>query len=546
MESPTYEEEFKTFVEKITKPKTIASLEYDSFKIVYNNEEIIIDDIFNINTVYDLKLAIYEKFGLEDFAAPNNQLILLRAPVKDGNEMLDFSWDHTLQNPLFVVSRKEPLLSEFVTSEGAKRIVDIQLYDNMLLEKRLRKSIIHLYFFKDIVSYYNGPQPISEKEYYGRIYPYFPLLRINQTYPNESEKSILQTKYTFFKKKKEYLSKIQVLLKQDTPLIPITFSGLRELKLLFLKNTFENGIESLFFEMNVDEILPYLRLLPVGSTPISKVHLQDEMRNIPSVFDPNLIKSWSDEKSPTPDRDFIIGKISLKTRFTNMPYLYATLHILDDETFKLTIQPPKDIRKLDPIIDFESFIPQLLSGIKVVNKNKEIPRLHSTNLIFGLNLSTDITLSKKQFEKRLSLFKPFFQEIPPLPNEQPFMMLRYKVVDNYVTENNINTFLTLLANKKLTKGEATMADAITMISEEFQLDYETARKKVSDWYSQREQLQPVISGESKEFVSYNNSGIDIAIYQKKSVYAIHINNVNNIENLERIISMFRLIFSLES
>ena len=545
MESPTYEEQFQSFIKSITKPKILTSLQYNSFRILYNDEEIVLEDIFSINTVYDLKLAIYEKFGFEDYAAPNNQLIFVKPLSKEGNETLDFKWDNTLKNPLFIVSSKEALLTDFVTNDGIKKINDIEIYDNILLEKRLRKDMLRLYFFKDIVSYYQGVKPIPEKDYYGRFYPYFPLLKINQSYPNESEKSNLQTKYTLYKKKKDYLQKIQNLLEEDNPLISFSFIGIRSLKISFLDNDYEGGTDSLFYEMDVNENRPYLRLLPVGSSPISKIHLKDELQKIPSVFDPTLIKSWSDEKNPTPDRDFIIGKIALKTTLINLPYIYATLRILDDQTFDLVIQPPKDIRKIDPFIDFESFVPELLNGIKIVNKSSALPKLNSTSLIFGLKLPTETTMSKKQFEKRLALFKPFFQEITPLPNDQPFMMLRYKAVDNYVNEDNIATFLTLLTNKKIIKGEATISEAIQLVSEEFQLPPEIARQKVSDWLSQRDEIQPITTNESKEYVAFNNTGIDIAIYQKKSIYTIHLTNVNNIVNLQRIITAFSLIFSLD-
>ena len=542
MESPTYEEDFQDFVKSITKPKLLTSLQYDSFKIMYNGETIELDDIFSINTIYDLKLAIYEKFGFEDYAAPNNQLILLNKH----NDILDYKWEgYLLKNPLFVASGKEPILTDYVSSDGSKKINDIIIYDNVLLEKRLTKDMLQLYFFKDIMGLYTGVKPISEKEYYGRLYPYFPFLKINQTYPNESEKSILQTKYNLYKKKKEYLQKIQLLLQEDNPLIPFSFIGLRSLKLSFLHGDFESNVDSLFYDLDVNENRPYLRLLPVGSTPISKVHLIEESQNIPSVFDPTLIKGWVDEKSPTPDRDFIIGKIALKTTLINLPYIYATLRILDDETYDIVLQPPKDVRKIDPFIDFENFVPQLLGGINKVNRNNEIPKLNSTNLIFGLKLPTETTMSKKQFEKRLGLFKPFFQEISPLPNDQPFMMLRYKAVDNYVNEDNISTYLTLLTTKKMMKGEATISEAIQLVSEEFQLDIETARRKVSDWISQRDEIQPVVAGESKEYVTFNNTGIDIAIYQKKSIYTIHLTNVNSIPNLRRIITAFSLIFSLD-
>jgi len=543
MESPTYEEKFQNLLKSIIRPKLLTSLQYDTFKIMYNGEELEIDNIYQINTVSDLKYAIYEKFKLEGFAAPNNQLIFYKN--KTYIDVLDFSWKTLLPAPEFIISEKEPVLSNFVSSDGSKKIVDIQLYDNLIINKRLRNNVLHLYFYKDLITFYKGVQPISEKQYYGRIYPYFPHLKMGKSYPNEENTNALNTRYSLFSKKSEYLRKIQVLLQEENPIIPFSFIGIRFLRLSFIDNDIEDGIESLFYDMVANETRPYIRLIPFGSTPISKIHLKDVNLNIPSVYNPNLIKQWSDEKSPTPERDFILSKIALKTTLLNLPYIYPTVRILDDGSFDLIIEPPKDVRKVDPYMDFDNFVPDLLNGIDIINKNKMIPNIGSGNFIFGLKLPTEVTLTKKQFEKRLQLFKPIFQEITPLPNEHPFMMLRYKLVDNYVTEDNISTYLTLLSNKKILKGEATVPEMIKLVSEEFQLDMDTARQKVENWWKNKDEVQPNISGETKEYTPYNNPGIDIAIHQKKSIYTLHFTNVDSIVNLQRILTAFGLIFSLD-
>jgi len=544
MDSPTYEEQFQILLKSITKPKLLTSLQYDTFKIIYNNKEIEIENIYQINTISDLKYAIYEKFNLEAFAAPNNQLIFYKN--KSNNiEVLDFSWKTKLPPPEYIISEKEPLLSDFVSSDGSKKIVDIQIYDNLIINKRLKNDVLHLYFYKDLITLYKGVQPISEKQYYGRIYPYFPHLKIGKTYPSEDDAKTLNTRYSLFTKKSEYLAKIQVLLQQENPIIPFSFIGIRFLRLSFIENDIEDGIESLFYDMDANETRPYIRLLPVGSTPISKIHLKDVNLNIPSVYNPNLIKQWSDEKSPTPERDFILGKIALKTTLLNLPYIYPTIRILDDGSFDLIIEPPKDVRKVDPYMDFDNFMPELLGGIDIINKNKKVPKIGSGNFIFGLKLPTEVTLTKKQFERRLQIFKPFFQEITPLPNEHPFMMLRYKLVDNYVTEDNISTYLTLLSNKKILKGETTVPEMIKLVSDEFQLDMDTARQKVENWWKNKDEVQPNLSGETKEYTLYNNPGIDIAIHQKKSIYTLHFTNVDSIINLQRILTAFGLIFSLD-
>jgi len=544
MESPTYEEQFQILLKSITRPKLLTTLQYDTFTIIYNDEEIEIDNIYNISTISDLKYAIYEKFNLEEFAAPNNQLLCYKA--KGYISVLDYSWGKKLlPNPEFIISEREPVLSDFVSSDGSKKIVDLQIYDNSLVSRRIQNLSLNLYFYRDLIRLYRGVQPISEKQYYGRIYPYFPYLKMGRTYPNDEDIKNIETRYSLFKKKTEYLHKIQKLLNDDNPLITFSFIGIRYLHLSFLNNEFEDGIESLFYDMVANENRPYIRLIPVGSTPISKVHLKDEELNIPSVYNPNLIKQWSDEKSPTPERDFILGKVALKTTLMNLPYIYSTIRICDDGSFDLIIEPPKDVRKVDPYIDFENFTPELLSGIDIVNKNKVIPKISSSNLIFGFKLPTDITLTKKQFEKRLQLFKPFFQEISPLPNEHPFIMLRYKLVDNYVTEDNISMFLTLLSNKKILKGEATVSEMIKLVSDEFQLDMDTARQKVENWWKSKHETQPNESSENREHLPYNNSGIDIAIHQKKSIYTLHFTSVDSVASLERILTAFGLIFSLD-
>jgi len=543
IEPPT----LQNLIKSIIKPKVLNSYVSDTIKIVYGNKIIELDNIFGFNTIYDLKLAIYEKFDKEDFAAPNNQLLFFKIQ-KTAIDVLDFSYKLFLQNPLPIISGREPYDANFVTSDGEKKIMDINIYNNLLLEKRLNISkgnTLYLYFFKDLLDSYTGPTPISEKQYYGRFYPYFPFLKINQKYPNESEKSTLNTIYNLYSKKQEYLKKIQYLLTQDNPLITFNFAGLRYLRLTNINNTIDDSIDSLFYTIDVNDSRPYLRLLPVGSSPITKIQLRDISNNIPNVINPNYLKNWSEEKSPTPERDYILGKIALKATFLALSYIYATIRILDDASFDVIIEPPSNIKKIDPIMDFEHFNEDITNGLNKIMSNDSTLTLGSGNFIFGIKLAKENTIRKFQLEKRLQLFKPFFQEISPLPNEQPLMMLRYKLVDNYTTEDNISSYLTLLTNKKILKGEESVSQMIELIVEEFQLDYETAKNKVSDWLIQKDEVQAIISGETKTYTPFNNSGIDIAIFQKDSIYTFHLYNVDNVTNLQRIITALSLVFSLE-
>lgn len=536
-------------IKSIIKPKVLNTYQPDTIKIVYGDKVIELDNIFGFNTVYDLKLAIYEKFDKEDYAAPNNQLVFIKMK-KDYIIPIDFGYQFTLKNIFDIISEKLPYDTRFVTSEGEKKIVDINIYNNILLEKRLieKNSTIYLYFFKDILNYYTGPKPISEKQYYGRLYPYFPFLKINQQYPKDDEKNNLTLLFNLYVKKQDYFKKIQSLLEQENPLIPFTFSGIRYLQLINNKNLMNNDISYLFYDIDVNDYRPYLRLLPVSSSPITKIQLKDISNNIPNIINPNYLNNWSDEKNPTPERDYIIGKIALKSTILALSRIYATIRIMDDFSFDITIEPPKNIKKIDPINDFENFNEDILNGVKNIMNNDNDLSLKSVNIIFGIKLSKENTLRKFQIEKRLQLFKPFFQEISPLPNEQPLLMLRYKLVDNFITEDNISSYLTLLTNKKILKGEEQISQMIELIMEEFQLEYEIAKKKVIDWWQQKDEVQAITIGATnpvKEYTPFNNSGIDIAIFQKDSIYTFHMYNVDNVINLQRIITALSLVFSLD-
>ena len=538
METPTIKEEFESFIKKIIKPKLLKTLTPISIHITRGDSEIILET-YPFFTISDLKLAIYEKFNSEDYAAPNNQLIYL---VKgQGVEPIDFTWKTSLlKNP-----KDDIINSNFINPDGSRRNIPIVLNDNILLENKLKTNKINLLFYRDVEKYIVETRPLSEKTFNGRLYPYFPFLKNDTLYPTEADLRILSLKLEYITSKFDYINTIDTLLGRGDPLIEPVFAGMRFLKLTWPINPVEESIESIFYDIDVNPSRPYLRLLSSTNNAISKVHLIDVDNKIPNIFDINYLSKWSEEKNPTPERNFIIGKIALNCTILDVPYIYGTLRLLDDGSFDVIVEPPKNIRKLHFDSDFSDFEGDFIKGIDKINRNNILPSISSGNFIFGLKLSaTSAIITKKQFEKRLSLFKPIFQEISPLPNEQPFYMLRYKIVNNFTTEDNIYSFLTQLMNKKIVKGDESVSEMINYVSEEFQIDLETARQKVSDWLTKRDEVQQILIGESKEYTPFNNTGVDISIFQYKNAFTFHLYNVDSFITLERIISSLSLILSL--
>lgn len=531
-------EKFDDFMKKIIKPKLLKTLTPVSINVAYKDSEIIIET-FGFFTVSDLKLAIYEMFDREPFAAPNNQLIFIDKKV--GIDPIDFTW----RAPLLKTPISDTINNNFVNPDGSKRNVAIILNDNILLENKLKDNNINLLLYSDILKNISDVKPISEKVFNGKIAQYFPFLKHNLSYPSENDLKSLSLKLEYFNRKVDYINKIESLLSSGEPIIEPVFGGLRFLKFSWPINPFKEGAETFFYDIDVNETRPYLRLLTSENTAISKVHLKDIENKIPNIFNINYLSDWSEEKNPTPERNFIMGKIALRSTLLNLPYIYGTLRILDDGSFDVIIEPPKPIRKLKLDTDFDDFSEDFVNGIETINRENKLPSLSSGNFVFGLQLpATAQIITRKQFEKRIMLLRPFFQEISALPNEQPFFMLRYKCVNNFITEDNISNFLTQLTNKKIVKGEESVSELISYISEEFQLDMETARQKVSDWLTKRDEVQQVLIGETKDYTPVNNTGVDISIFQKKNLYTFHLYNVDSFITLERILSFLSLVLSL--
>jgi hypothetical protein len=548
-ESPKEDKSLVTFLNSIFKINLLNELEVLPLEIRYKNDKIELKkDLYTFNTIQDLKYAIFESFGNTAEAAPNNQL-LYYVRASDTIEAIDFLWDLPSKN----IKKPGDFLNQFVSSSGAKQPIQLNLYPNYLLENRIRNPRINVLFYKDVISMFKDlPQPLSEKEFNGRIYPYFPHLKMNESYPNEKDMEHIKKRIVYNDKKYNFIKRVQDLLTQDLELIPQILTGFKYLKLSWYQQYIEEKIKTFFFELNVNDNRPYLRLLPVGSTPISKIHLLDIEKKIPNIFDLHYLENWSNEKNPAPERDFVMGKIAVPCTILNLPKVYATIRLFDDGSFDVIVEPPKDVRKLNPFDDFydniNGFAKSLKDGIGSINRENKLPHLSKGNFIYQIKIPTSFKrITRKVLKERLALFSPFFQEIPPLPNEQPLVVLRYKCVNNFSSEDNISNFLTQVMNKNIYRDNDTMmSNIVELVSEEFQLDTESAREKVLNWFKKRQEVQKVEVGDKSEYTNANNTGIDIAIYEKHPFYSFHYMNIESFNNLQMVNTLLTLMFSLET
>jgi hypothetical protein len=501
--------------------------------------------IFPFMTAYDIKLAIYDAMNQEDIALPEYTFVGIPNFLGKKLTPLDYSWKGgdkgmALSFPLEAI-QKGVHDERFVESSGARRILGIQERSRMTLESMFPGKTyptLHVFFYKVLDAAVPGEHPIGEYDWNGYLYAYFPTLSVEQHIPTNDEATRCQA----FIRRRQFYQKLQGVLAD--PLVPLTLTGIRFLRINYLKPKAIPGIEAVFYNATVSAIRPYMRLLPAEGTPISKLHMIGDK---PDIEDPRLLLQWAQERNLTPDRDSSFVKILLRKKSGSISPLYATLRLLDDGTADITIEPPKGVRKLDPRSELESLpdtIQSALAGFPYLN---ETPSLKNGMMSFALQLKDGVpSLSQRSLRQKLPIFSSIFQEIPALPGETPILMLRYKLINNFVSEDRIQSFITQIMSRKLILGDTNYTDIVDLVAEDFDIPVEEARKQVAIKLKGAADIRPTLLEEGDPFVPHANPGIDIAIFAQHPFYSFHLYRVDSQEAMERIITFLSILFSVSA
>jgi hypothetical protein len=180
-ESPVFQ-----IIETIKKPRNLESF-YSEAKTLriypYGAAEpLVLSNISPLSTIYDLKMGIYKNIGV----APEHQF-LARKPSRKMESYfpVDFLWtkfgsksEMPLVNPT-AQAEVQRQASQFVDSAGEqRRELNYSSRLRILLENYLGRmnpqpTELYLFTYQQIKSQYAN---ISERIWYGSIYPYFPMI----------------------------------------------------------------------------------------------------------------------------------------------------------------------------------------------------------------------------------------------------------------------------------------------------------------------------------------------------------------------------------
>ena len=576
------EEVLTPFFENFFTPKYLSTFRstLSEVKILYftsptSSATEILLQVYPFMTLYDVKILLYQHFSKNISAHPSFQSLLLplaQMKKRNNSEEIEFELDVTqiakeyttfeytwitesLSNLLdpFTQAGGPSVDTQFVSETGRKNI-SAQLRSRMTIEDFLDKMksdtlVLHLFLYKDILPKLQADLRTSEREWYGRIGPYFPELEINQSTTSLSSQLMMRAKVfdAYVTGVEQQMNSIDELLsEQSVALLPIVVAGCKFLRLVWKPSDELSTIplETLFYKLDVTHERPFLRILPVGSTPTTKLKMDGAFK-VPDVSDPRLLQIWKDERSPKPDKDFLFSKIIIRRTVGSQPALYGTLRVFDDNSADFIVLPPKQLRLLDPRSDLSAIGSLLQEGFKDIPLVKSVPDIGEATIICAIRLPLQAKyLTTDALRKRLGAFSCLFQEIPALPGDKPLLMLRYRAVSNYAAEDKVYTFLTLMSSRSMAKGDAAIPELATALQKEFQITEEEAQEKVIYWLRNRGKIQLAIP-ETKDYIMTYNTGIDIAIFGQQSYYTIHLYRLDSVKVFHRIITALSLLLSVK-
>jgi hypothetical protein len=385
---------------------------------------------------------------------------------------------------------------------------------------------------------------MSEAEWNKKFAPYFPDLSSEGHFvPRAREVEAAQQIKTYVAQREHTVDQINRIL-QTSPSLPMPqLTGILQMILLWKKPVrgFQ-GCAALFYPLRATASRPYLRLLPAEGTGITKLHVEGILP-IPTLHDPRIMEQWNKEVSPTPKMDFCCIKYVHRPAIMSVPPLYGTIHVMNDGTMKLAIQPPKTVSKLMPDLDFRQIDTVLEDVFEGLPQPVQAFQVHDFSAILTIKTSlSQPRFTKKRLQKRLATLQPFFREIKPLPDQSPILSLRYKAVSQYALENEVFAFITLQSTRlALEEGGPPDAGLLDAIQNEFQFTPKEARDLLARWFKMKGQFVVEVPEEGEISEGYH-PGVDLHIYAQHPTYTVHLHRMDNEDTYRRLFTLLSVLF----
>jgi hypothetical protein len=579
MEGEAVQDTYEPFIERVLRPKLLDTFKAENqqirIKIIrqpYEEgaefEELLIDNLYPIHTIYDLCTQIYIKKGKTDEFNPINQCLL--HPYYSDGVLRYLPFQYSFGPVIEAVGLEQPFRQmEIAPNKYFLNSTQINLVNKqgILLEEALYKSndshTLHLYLYRDLLQYYKGERdPISTNDWNGKFLVYFPEYKKENEGGSIADEvlAFMPTRVKRFDDRMTVIDLLDEMLEGGKPLkrpgettrgYEVDLSSIRNLKFAWPNRIRGFQLEGLFYDMKVSEVIPYIRFYPKGDTPISKLYVMDGEEAKPMLEDPSVLHGWADMRSITPDENLLMAKVLLRSGGGSIHPLYGTLFIHQDGSSKMVIQPSSDEKSLSSQADLLNLSKTLSLLATSTGSAAILPftsiQLYDAHIILSLWLEpNDITrISRKRLDKILPYFKAFFQETSsPIKEQSPILFLRYKCVSNFRTPGREAQFLQRVLDLQKGVGQTSMSFLLKAYKEEFDVVDPIAENRVAHFLKDITEFE-MTDATSLDFTQKVNPGIDIAIFGKFPYYSFHIYRVDSLKTLERIKTLLSLLITID-
>ncbi len=593
---------FYPFISRILRPQKYTSLKnpysFRSIQItvfrspteeptVFELDE---ENFYTFYTVDELALRIYELADFNDAFHPKYQCLLV--PAQDQPRYTHLQYMFNREKPIlkspFDTLREGSKTSLFVNLEGQTEDVQIASRRNCLLESTLFPSQdedtleVHCYLYSDMLGLYTGDRPVSYQDWFALFKVYFPELESDDDGElDESQQDYLKTWYERFSSKDMIVKQMDYLLQENPDFVgpgnsaggdSVRLNNFKNLRLGWLKpltrvnpakyKSFQ--LDSLFYNFAVSEEIPYMRLYPRNSTPISKIHVKGPL-NEPALDTPDILLDWAKDQTPKPNEDVLVAKVLLRKGAGILFPLYATFTIFQDGSAFFHIQPPKDVRVLTTAVDLRDLADTLFRTVKAVPKlepksstdtetrpailyRAEDLQLLDAYAVLEYNGTPESPVLNKAFLRQIiPYYRAFFQiTSSPIKEQNPLVFLRYKTVNNFSTPARDFQFLYRVAQLQKLEGIIDYKAMIPYYLQEFDVSEEVAKQRIGQFIEVKDTLQPIETETSLKYEQVENPGIDINLFGRQHpYYTFHIYRVDSVETLERLKTILSLLVNIK-
>jgi len=520
-----------------------------------------LNNIYTFSTCEDIARALWLQMGQDPAYHPNYVFFgIPNTPSESPTSELKYSsltinWLQAiseeerellvLENPLEII-RSGQIDGRFVTNDGQLRPVSASVRNRVTLYDAFKTNVIpriHVFTLQQLLRVYGGVQPISERNWYGLFYPYFPKVNQNGPYTaTEEEIQNITRSSEYFMTRNSQIKFINQIL-TTYPIPQLRTSGIRYLSFEWKvpQEEFE-GCDILFYSSHVNPLRPFMRLLPPSGLPMTKLYQPNPLQP-PMINDPLLLREWSQERSPTEMNDFFFSKVLVRPPSAGKLPVFGTLRVLEDGTGDFVLQPPKKVGYLHPVDDIVplyNLVQGILEDLPFTIENTSFGK---ASLIVDVRFPQgSLGLTKAEMRSRVSQMGTFFQEIQPPSDESPLIMLRYKAVSNFVREDRLAAYLSHITDRRFLRGDTIGPEFVENVAKEFQIPRQEAQEAVAAWLRTRGAVS-VADTRLKEFVPIHNSGTDIAIFAEQPLYRFNIFSIQSLLDFRIICTLLMILFS---